>query len=471
MDESETTDLPGNDASWYRALLVDQDAGTMVETVPEQQSLLVETQPDEEDAPSDPEPPQPAEQPDPDPAEAAVEDDQPTEPEMPDADPEEALDDVTDPEPDDTPEDVPDLVVAPPVLTGDAEPVHFPDEESPEQEPSPAAATEDDDKASPQISSVPPEDDRLDNTSEMVGQLWTSSEPDDSFEAWEPDAMDSTISSTRKFRWSSVVAALAVVALIVVGLVLLPSMTRNRADAHREMMLTALQDLRGELPDTQASLQIATEPGTDDLALSDLSTQLTVLTAKASAVDDAARADLPTAPPLTSTEPIDELAPIQQRLEPLATTAQTIQRRIGNLAEYRRLMSGFLALPDLPTTADTATQADLRVVLASAQAESASILAELPSDVSLSEHQTLARSITDMFASWQIDYLEALRTQDPLLAQTLVDQLAAQLADLDTELVTPLAQIRRQTDTDLIDLARSIDEVVALAKGTEPTPQ
>ena len=238
----------------------------------------------------------------------------------------------------------------------------------------------------------------------------------------------------------------------------------------RDMMSTALWELRSELPDTQASLRIATEPDTTVSALNDLSTQLTVLTAKASAVDDAGRADLPAAPPFTSSAPIDELAPIQQRLEPLATTAQTIQRRIGNLVEYRSLIAGFMALPELPTEADGATQADLRVILASAQAESASILSDLPADVSLSVHPETARSVNEMFADWQIDYLEALRAEDPVAAESLVTELQGELEQLDAEMVTPLAQIRRQTDADLIDLARAIDEVRVLADGVDPAP-
>jgi hypothetical protein len=109
-------------------------------------------------------------------------------------------------------------------------------------------------------------------------------------------------------------------------------------------------------------------------------------------------------------------------------------------------------------------------VLASAQAESASILADLPSDVSLAPHEELARSINEDFATWQIDYLEALRNEDAATAAALVEELNTDLEELDAALVTPLAQIRRQTDADLIDLARSIDEVTALAKGETAAP-
>ncbi|MDJ0953524.1 MAG: hypothetical protein QNJ81_07590 [Acidimicrobiia bacterium] len=440
----ERRDLPGNDASWYRALLEDP-AKTETLNPPVQQTLLP---PAEEEAELEPPP--------------ALEEDETRTPEpepeleADDADPEAAADDSP---PAATP---PDLVVQPPRMTGETEPVHFPEE--PETE-SPVETTGE----RPHIVPPPDDDGPIDNTSEMVGQLWTAQDPDSPFDGWEPDDMDRTIKSSRPFRWTSVIAALAVIALIVVGLVLLPSITRSRADAHMEMMTSALWELRAELPDTQASLQVATEPTASTSALNDLSTQLTVLAAKASAVDAAGRAELPSAPPFTSSEPIDELVPVQQRLEPLATAAQNIQRRISNLVEYRSLMAGFMVLPELPIEADAATQADLRVALASAQAESASILADLPTDVSLSAHQDLARSINEQFATWQIDYLEALRTQDSVAAEALVTELEEQLVELDAALITPLAQIRRQTDTDLIDLARAIDEVIDLANGETPT--
>jgi hypothetical protein len=99
------------------------------------------------------------------------------------------------------------------------------------------------------------------------------------------------------------------------------------------------------------------------------------------------------------------------------------------------------------------------VELASAQASSASILAQLPSDVSLEDHKALARETLESFATWQVDYLEALRNQDVAAADALIADLERDLTALDQALVTPLAQIRRQTDADLIDLARDIDAV------------
>ena len=434
MESPERRDLPGNDASWYRALL-DEDHSKATQPEAAQQTLALD------DRDIEPEATEAS-------AETSIEEEAP-EALAPDSEPEVPADD------DDSS-----------VATDQAE------DGDQVEAPEPVSDVELEDDSGPMVTPVPDleAEEALATTSEMVGQLWTSQEETTPFDDWEPDAMDRKIKSARPFRWTSVVGSLAVIGLIVVGLVLLPSITRNRASDHREMMVSALWELRAELPDAQSSLLTATEPATTVSGLNDLSTQLTVLAARASDVDEAGRAELPAAPPLTSSEPIDELEPIQQRLEPLATTANTIQRRISNLVEYRSLMDDFMALPELPFEADSGTQADLRVILASAQAQSAAVLADLPSDVSLSAHQELARETNEMFATWQVDYLEALRNQDPVAAEALVSDLEAQLAELDAELVTPLAQIRRQTDADLIDLAQAIDEVLALARGNTPAP-
>ena len=437
LETVERRDLPGNDASWYRALLGDQETGRLVSSP---DSDLEETAQLEMD---------PAEGP---PVVAAA-----AEPAVAEA----ADVDVEVPE-----EELAEAESLEPLETSPDEPVHFPPETgAPEDaDTSDDAAPEDDDSQT--ITAVPPLEEAeqdLDNTSEMVGQLWTAGDNTDHLDVWAPDEMNSKIESRRKFRWTSLIGIVAVIGLVVTGLVLLPTITQNRADDHRDLLTTALSDLRGELPDTQTSLAAATDPVSTSSDLSDLATQLTVLTAKASSLDAAAQADLPAAPPLTSRAPIDELEPIRARIEPLGTVANTIQRRIANLVEYRTLMADFLSLPDLPITADSSGQAELRVTLASAQADSAAILAGLPDDPALADHRSSARDLNDRFATWQVDYLEALRTEDSVVARELLAELGDGLAELDNQLVNPLAQIRRDTDADLISLAGSIDEVVIMA--------
>lgn len=442
MQTAERRDLPGNDASWYRALLGDQENGQLDSS----QAPVVETTQLEMEQ---------VEGPSPGAAPAAAE-----------------LAEAVEADVDIAEADLEMAESLEPMEISPEEPVHFPPEtgSAEDGDPSDDAAPESDDSQT--ITAVPPLEDSerdLDNTSEMVGQLWTAGDSSTHLDVWAPDEMNRKITSRRPFRWTSLLGIVGVIGLIVVGLVLLPTITQNRADNHREMLTTALSDLRAELPDTQTSLAVATDPTSTASSLSDLATQLTVLTAKASSLDAAAQADLPAAPPLTSRAPIDELEPIRARSEPLGSIANTIQRRIANLVEYRTLMSDFLNLPDLPISADSSGQAELRVTLASAQADSAAILAGLPDDAALADHRSSARDLNDRFATWQVDYLEALRTEDSVLARELLAELGDGLAELDSQLVNPLAQIRRDTDADLISLAGSIDEVVTMAtKSTTP---
>ena len=383
---------------------------------------------------------------------------------------------VDEPEPDTEPTPLDEAAPSPePEPDTDADPMSSDPEPSP---PIPATAepAEGDEQGAPaaHVVAVPgvPEDDPdlIDHVPGPVGKPWTPEESDTPLDGWEPDDMNKKISSARTVRWTSVLAAVTVIALVGTGLVLLPSIAKSRAENHLEMYTLALTGLRGELDETQTSLATATDPATGVEELDALGTQLTVLAAKVSDLDAASQRDLPAVPPLTSSEPIDKLEPIRQRIEPLGTIATTIQRRIANLAHYRILMSGFLAVPELPVSADSATQAELRVQLAEAQAESAAVLSELPSDVSLDAHRTLARESNDRFAGWQVDYLEALRTEDAAAAEALIAELGGLTSKLDDELITPLRQIRGQTDTDLIDLARSIQEVIELANGDSTNP-
>lgn len=458
MDTVEKRELPGNDASWYRALLGDQegngrprtdrDAADAAASVGADTAALTDTSID-----------------------SSSEDTETA---------------------DETVAASADEVAADPQTTalgGDVQkPVEFPSDtgepdtadsedlagaDAPHANQVDTAQPAPDTTAEKMITAVPPlaaADDAIDNTSEMVGQLWTASAPSGPLDDWAPDDMDRKVSSSRSIRWTSIVGVLAIVGLIAVGLVLLPTIARNRADSHREMLTTALTDLRGELPETQTSLAVATDPASTPAELTALSTQLTALAAKASALDEAAMTELPSVPPFTGRAPIEELEPIRQELEPLGSIATSIQRRIANLAAYRTLMAGFLNLPDLPITADSSSQAELRVTLAAAQADSASILAELPDDVALAEHRSLARDLNERFSGWQVEYLEALRTEDSVIARGLLAELGDGLAALDNALITPLAEIRADTDMDLIALAGSIDAVVTEANGGSTSP-
>ena len=206
LEKLEHRELPGNDASWYRALLVDQDeANGQTQPPPQTDTPVPDETPDPVDALAIEGPEllldiEPADESEDDPAD--------TEPE-----------DAAEPVPVDFPpnDEVDQLSVAAlePDLAESLDPAESleiqqaqelpTDLEPADLEPAePESPDPDADKVEPPLIAPVPEqaadDSRVDNTSEMVGQLWTSQEPESPLDDWAPDAMNSKISSTRPFR-------------------------------------------------------------------------------------------------------------------------------------------------------------------------------------------------------------------------------------------------------------------------------
>lgn len=431
LDAIEDRELPGNDASWFKALIEEHEsAGSQTQG----EALDIAAEEAEVTAP-------------------------PAAPEPDDGEPSQTL--IVDEPVDPDPIELTGTMLIEPTDSETALEAEPPVDPSAGADGEPSVIDFVPATTAPPVRAVPAPE----NTSETVGRMWESQDAGGPLDDWVPDAMSRAITSKRTFRWTSLILAIVAVALVAVALVLLPSITRSRANDRRQLYRDTLSNLRTELPDTQTSLAIATDPGSDLAQIQDRSTELTQLASSVSAVEDAAQLALPSSPPLTSKAPIEELEPIRRRLEPIGSNGLTIQRRISNLVSYRSLLASFLQLPDLPTSANSDQQSELRVSLAAANAQSASVLAELPSDVALDDHHAQARALSERFGDWQVEYLEALRTEDAASAGTLVAELEASLSDLNDALVTPLAQIRRQVDNDIIDLASSIDDVAALVTG------
>lgn len=304
------------------------------------------------------------------------------------------------------------------------------------------------------------------NQDTMVGRLWESTAEQDALTDWKPEDLPHVIASKRSFRWPTVVLIIGALAVVVVGFLWLPSVTRARATDQRDLYQNTLMSLRRELPKAQTSLAVATDPTSTVAAMADRATELTAWAAAASEVDAVSSRALPAAAPLTSSAAIDHLEPIRQSLEPLATVAASIQARISRVIEYRTLMAGFLDLPDLPVAADDTEMSTLRVRLAAAQADAISVLSDLPDDPAFDEHRVQARKLADRFGDWQVEYLEALRTTDPTAAQALLTELDTARTGLLESIIGPLSEVRQQVDADIIDLATRVDAIlVTLAAG------
>lgn len=298
------------------------------------------------------------------------------------------------------------------------------------------------------------------STTELVSELWTRGErAADPFDGWVPDELSHTVDDERRFRWSTILGLAVVLALLVVGGVWLVGSSDGRAAARADDYRRVLIDLRADLPDAQSVLAQVTEPAADATQFADLIPTVADLRADAESALDVAAEPLPTAWPLASSKPFEVLEPVRQTTSQQATTAQAIARRLGEVLDYRSLFARFLDTGDLPSRPET-DLSELNLRLAAAAADSASILNELPADAALAPHAQLARNALERFTTWQVDYVDALRTDSTDEVAVLLDELAAIKARLDEELIAAVALIRSEVDASIIDLAAALDAAV-----------
>ncbi len=297
-------------------------------------------------------------------------------------------------------------------------------------------------------------------TSELVAQAWREGAEPDPFTDWVPRELARQVTSGRNFRWTVIITMLVMGALAVGAVLWLPSIVRHRADVRAEQYRSALYDLRTELPSAQGALATATDPEATQEELSELAGPLTDLVSVAEHLADVIADPLPEAPPLLPSGPIDELVPLQDRLGPLGGEAVAVQKRISDLVRYRTLLAGITDLPDLPTEATAADINELRVTLAAFHADSVGTVNQMSPDTALTEHLDEVRAALNRFADWQIDYLEVLRQGDD--PTPLIAEITTLFENLDHTIVPPLATIRTETDTQILDLAQELDDATLL---------
>jgi hypothetical protein len=299
------------------------------------------------------------------------------------------------------------------------------------------------------------------STTELVSELWTRGErASDPFDGWVPDELSHAVDSERRFRWSIIIGVALTLALIAVAGVWLAGSSDGRAATRADEYRRVLTDLRTDLPDAQSVLAQITEPGADATQFADLIPTVTDLRADAEMALEVAAEPLPSAWPLASAKPFEVLEPVRQTTSQQATTAQAIARRLGEVLDYRSLFARFLGTGDLPTRPEV-DLSELNLRLATAAADSAAILSELPADAALAAHTQLARNGLERFTTWQVDYVDALRSDSTDEVTALLDELSQIRARLDRDLIAGIAQIRSEVDEAIIELAASLDAAIA----------
>jgi hypothetical protein len=288
-----------------------------------------------------------------------------------------------------------------------------------------------------------------------------ASPPADTLPDWEPDAVSSRLGGRSYGRW--VVAGVLVALIAVVGFAVyyVPRSVQEDADALGATYRNSLTVLRNELPTTQVALQILTDPTTspDDVsstvpAISDLNTDATIVIRQATA-------PLPSTPPLVPRSPLEDLEPTRSTMLILGAGGEGISGRLATTFSYRSTVPALFETPDLPTQAESSTIDQLSVALAESLAETARLIADLPPDPTFAATRDLATEASARYATWQLEYLDALREGDTARAASLIGELEAAQDGIDASLNAALSTVRAEVDPRIVTLATETEEAIA----------
>ncbi len=278
---------------------------------------------------------------------------------------------------------------------------------------------------------------------------------------WEPDAVSPRLNRRGWGRWVLAFLGLLVVAAIVAGIVFVPRMVQAEADILAADYRASMTDLRNELPNTQNALAALTDPPTSARAVGEAVPAIGDLNTKALIVVGQATEPLPKTVPLVPRDAFDALEPTRATMLVVGAEAEGISGRLATTFTYRSTIPALFQTGDLPVEADAATVDALSVSLAESLADTARLVADLPPDPTFATTRELATTASARYATWQLEYLDALRQGDTERATALLDELEAATTAIDTELESALATVRAEIDPDIISLAAETEAAIA----------
>ncbi len=275
----------------------------------------------------------------------------------------------------------------------------------------------------------------------------------DPLPTWEPDAASSLLGGHSYGRWIAAGVVVAVIAAFGWLAYTLPRGVQQDANELAANYRVSLTSLRNELPATQAALAILTDPVGSAEAVSAVAPAIGGINTRATVVVAQATAPLPSTPPLLPTAPLDDLEPTRSSMLIIGADAEGISGRLATTFAYRAAVPMLFATPELPTEADSATVDRLSVDLAESLAATARLISELPPDPTFAAARDLATAASERYATWQLEYLDALREGDTVRATALVAELDAANDAIEAELNRALAVVRAELDPRIVLLA------------------
>ena len=283
----------------------------------------------------------------------------------------------------------------------------------------------------------------------------------DGLDDWEPDDVSPRLGRRGLGKWLGGALLVVVVVAVVLTVVLLPRTVQNEADVLATDYARSLTDLRNELPNSQAALADLTDPATtpEDLsatvpAIGDLNTRGTV-------VISLATAPLPPTLMFVPRDPLEALEPTRTTMLILGAEAEGISGRLATTFTYHSTVPALLATPELPVEADSATTDALSVTLAESLADTARLVADLPPDPTFAETRALATQASERYATWQLEYLDALRQGDTDRAADLIVELDTARNDITAALDVALGVVRAEVDPRIVVLAGETETAIS----------
>jgi hypothetical protein len=266
----------------------------------------------------------------------------------------------------------------------------------------------------------------------------------------------------RSRRWMAMVAvAIILAAAVGTAVYALPKAAEDEAAMLAAQYRAALTDLRVELPNTQRAIGALTDPAAPETDVAASPTAMAELASASAATTALGTKPLPATLPLVSRAPFEALEPTRTAMTILGPTGGDIATRLGVAFTYRTTIDSLFAVEGLPTTASDAEIAQLSLVLATDLAETSRLVADLPPDASFSDLAEAATSASDRYATWQLEYLAALRDGDAERAGALVAELGTTVASLGRVDDDALAALRIELDTALVELGAELDAAIA----------
>lgn len=285
-------------------------------------------------------------------------------------------------------------------------------------------------------------------------------EPGSSKPEVDPE-LSKQVRSNRSFRWPIVAVLGLLLIAVVVGAFWLPRATEAEAITVRQSYYDASAAVRNQLPASQASLDVITNPTSTNDQLNGSIPAIAQLDTLAFGMQDVAAEPLPTVIPFLPRGAIDELEPLQETTALLGEDGDAIAKRLGNAYIYRISIPVLMSPGNLPISASTETINTISVTLAASLADDSAVVSELPDDPTFAAVHTEALNSHERYAEWQTEYLAALTAEDPDAAQDLVDELNNMRTALDDSNDAALASFRTEMDGRIVSYAVELETHMA----------